>query len=119
MSMFWAMYHGAHMSRAADAAGAARRSARDAAAKVDELEAQCDRALLVCEALWTVMRDKLGVSEDELVNRVNDIDLSDGRLDGKVRRPAWNCPKCNRTIARRFAKCMYCGQPIRHDPFST
>ena len=28
------------------------------------------------------------------------------------------CPKCNRTISPRLPKCMYCGQPIVHDPFA-
>jgi hypothetical protein len=98
---------------------AAAKAARQAQSKVAEIEAKCDRALLVCEALWTIMRDKLGVPEDELVARVNEIDLSDGRLDGKVRKEnAVSCPSCGRTIARRFPKCIYCGQPVVHDPFA-
>ena len=83
-----------------------------------ELEARLDRALLACEALWTLVRDKLGVTDVELVERMNDIDLSDGKLDGKVRRTGVSCPKCGRTIARRFPKCVYCGQPVVHDPFA-
>ena len=93
---------------AADAsrsAGAARRDAR-------EVEDRLDRALLACEAMWSILRDKLGVTDLELIERINDIDLSDGRLDGKVRKTAVACPKCNRTISQRFPKCMYCGQPI-------
>ena len=87
--------------------------------KVVELESRCDKALLVCEALWTIMRDKMGVSEQELVDRVNEIDLSDGQLDGKVRRVSGLCPNCNRTVSSRFSKCMYCGQPIARDTFGT
>ncbi|MBI4717409.1 MAG: hypothetical protein HY763_06365 [Planctomycetes bacterium] len=85
--------------------------------KVDELELKLDRALLTCEALWTLLRDKFGVSDVELVQRINELDLSDGRLDGKVRKSAVSCPKCGRAIARRFPKCMYCGQAVVHDPF--
>ena len=61
---------------------------------------------------------KFGVTDIELVERINDIDLSDGRLDGKVRKTTVACPKCNRTISQRFPQCMYCGQPIVHDPFA-
>jgi hypothetical protein len=118
VSLFWAMHHVGQSGPAAAAATDASRSAREAKTRVDELEARCDRALLVCEALWTILRDKLGVTEEDLVNRVNEIDLSDGKLDGQVRRPAWRCPKCSRTIPRRFAKCMYCGQPVQNDPFA-
>lgn len=115
---FWGMYH-SHAAGSVARADArdAQRSARDSAMRVDELEARCDRALLVCEALWTVLRDKLNVSEEELVNTVNDIDLSDGVLNGKVRRDAAECAKCGRRVSRRFTKCMYCGHTLSSDPF--
>lgn len=117
MSIFWGIYHGAGMRAVHSDAQAARRSASDVRSKAAELEAQCDRALLVCEALWTIMRDKLGVPEEELVSRVNEIDLSDGKLDGKVRRSAVQCKKCGKNVARRFQKCIYCGTPIDQDLF--
>jgi hypothetical protein len=119
MSTFWAVNSVAGGMAAASRAGDAAKTARGARAKAMEIEAKCDRALLVCEALWTILRDKLGVSEEDLVARVNEIDLTDGQLDGQVRRPsAHACPSCGRTIAKRFPKCIYCGQPVVHDPFS-
>ncbi len=119
MSTFWAVNGVAAGVAAAQQAGDAATAARRAQAKTVEIEAKCDRALLVCEALWTLLRDKLGVSEEELVERVNDIDLTDGQLDGKVRRAqAHACPSCGRTIAKRFPKCIYCAQPVVHDPFT-
>ncbi len=45
------------------------------------------------------------------------VDLSDGKLDGKVRKAATPCPKCGRNVASRFTKCMYCGQPMSQQPF--
>jgi hypothetical protein len=98
-------------SEGAKADGAGRR------AGTAELEACLDRTLLVCEAMWTLLRDKLGVTDKELVDRINEVDLSDGKLDGKVRKTPVSCPKCGRTISRKFPQCMYCGQPIIHDPF--
>ena len=95
-----------------------RTSGSATTADVKELEARLERALLTCEAMWSLLRDKLGVTDLDLINRINDIDLSDGQLDGKVRREAKNCPKCGRTIGARFTKCMYCGQVVVHDPFA-
>lgn len=120
MSVFWSMSGGgvarsmAGESIAAGASKAAKAAGRDARGLEDRL----DRALLACEAMWSILRDKLGVTDVELVERINDIDLSDGKLDGKVRKTAVACPKCNRTISQRFPTCMYCGQPIVHDPFA-
>jgi len=85
---------------------------------VQAMDDRLDRALLACEAMWTLLRDKLGVTDQELIERINDIDLSDGKLDGKVRKTPVACPKCRRTIAPRFNQCMYCGQPIMQDPFA-
>lgn len=117
MSTFWSVSRG--IAQASGDAARASGEAQRAQSRIADLEARCDRALLVCEALWTMMRDRLGIPEEELVQRVNDIDLSDGTLDGKVRRPnAHVCPQCNRTIAKRFPKCIYCGQPVVHDPFA-
>ena len=63
-------------------------------------------------------KDKLGVTDVDLVQRINDIDLSDGKLDGTVRKSVVSCPSCGRTMARRFPKCMYCGQAVVQDPFT-
>lgn len=112
MSFFYS--RGAHVE-AAEAKGEGRRVRTN----VEELEARLDRAMLACEAMWTILRDKFGLSDAQLAERINDIDLSDGQLDGKVRKPAIPCPKCGKNNARRFAKCMYCGTPIAgSDPFA-
>lgn len=113
---FWAASRA--MELGADAARGAQRSTGDVQRQSDRLEARLDRALLACEALWTIVRDRLNVSEEELIQRVTEIDMSDGRLDGKARKSAVRCPKCDRTIAPRFGRCMYCGQAIMQDPFA-
>lgn len=109
--VFSHMYGG--QAEAARATGDARRAQTD----VSILEARLDKAMLACEAMWTIMRDKFGLDDVQLIERINDIDLSDGKLDGKVRKPVVACPKCGRKISQRFPACMYCGQPILHDPF--
>ena len=125
MSMFWvlgatsrAMSASVKATNASEKATDAKADARDAARDVAELQVRLERTLLACEAMWSLLRDKLGVTDDQLAERINDIDLSDGQLDGKVRRTPMTCPKCSRTISRRLPSCMYCGQPIVHDPFA-
>lgn len=104
--------------QAASEAASASRTAGKARDSMVELEARLDRALLASEAMWTILQDKLGVTEEDLITRINEIDMLDGKLDGKVQRTAVSCPKCNRVIARRFPKCMYCGQMVVHDAFA-
>ena len=95
--------------------GARADAAKQAADRVDM---RLERALLTMEAMWSLLSERLGVTDDELQERIVEIDLTDGVLDGKVRRPAAECPACNRRVPRRFHRCMYCGEDILKDPFA-
>lgn len=119
MSMFWPLYTDVRSpdSASADAARAAG-DARRARQTADDLELRVERTLLACEAMWSLLREKLNLTDVDLAQRINEIDLSDGTLDGKVRKGAVSCPKCQRAIARRFNRCMYCGQMVVQDPFA-
>lgn len=97
---------------------AAAREARTAKDDSRTLRIQLERTVLACEAMWSILKEKLAVTDVELAQRVNEIDLSDGHLDGKLRRTPMSCPSCNRTISPRFPKCMYCGQDVVHKPFA-
>ncbi|MHC4959367.1 MAG: hypothetical protein ACYTGN_13445 [Planctomycetota bacterium] len=114
-------YAGAMWGRAsgaqADTSGAGARADR-AGRRVEELEARLDRALMTMEAMWTLLRNKLDVTDEQLGEAIVEVDLSDGVLDGKARRPAVECSHCNRKIPRRFPRCLYCGGPVEHDPFA-
>lgn len=115
MSFFWAMRRAVHTSAEVSSA---KNAAREARREAESVEDKLDRALIACEAMWSLLRDKVGVTDMELLDRITEIDLSDGELDGKVRKTPVTCPKCSRVIARRFKRCIYCGQPVIHDPFS-
>ncbi len=118
MSMFWSLAHGAADRAATQAEAAdASREARAVRSSAREIETRLDRALMACEAMWSLVREKLEVTDLQLIDRINELDLSDGKLDGKVRKASVSCPSCGRTIARRFPNCMYCGQAVMHDPF--
>jgi hypothetical protein len=85
-------------------------SAAAAARQVRNLEDRVDRLTLVCSALWSLLRERNGLTEEELMERVKEIDLADGRLDGKApRQPPATCGACGRTFAARHARCLWCG----------
>ncbi len=103
---------------AREQAAGAKREARRAQSSASEVDGRVERLAMTCEALWSILRDKLGVSDEDLLDRITQIDLEDGKLDGKASKASVSCPKCGRVIARRFPNCMYCGQPVMHDAFS-
>jgi hypothetical protein len=66
-----------------------------------------------------IMRDRHGVSEAEFEAKVREIDLRDGRLDGKLRvaTPApRSCPACGRPNGGTRVACLYCSAPLPVDP---
>ena len=50
---------------------------------IEELERRLNKMTMVCMALWTFMKEKDGLTEEQLAKRIEEIDLSDGKLDGK------------------------------------
>jgi hypothetical protein len=59
--------------------------------------------------MWEILNEKLGVSENELLVKVREIDLRDGREDGKKRRILKKCPGCERVMNEGRTCCVYCG----------
>src|SRR5437764_146547 len=97
-------------------AGLAERAAADAGNRaeaatrtVKELESRVEKLTLVNLAIWSLLREKTGLKEEDLLDRVRQIDLQDGVLDGKLSRNTSECPKCHRVMSPRHKKCMYCG----------
>ena len=95
---------------ATEEAAAASLKARTSATRIDFLEERIDRLALVNEALWRLLKEKVGISDQEMLDRIQEVDLSDGRLDGRVRHASVTCPKCKRTIGSRHRRCIYCGE---------
>jgi hypothetical protein len=95
----------------------ARSSAADAKSTVQFLQKEVDRLALICEAQWELLKTKVGVTDDELMEQIMMLDLSDGKLDGKVTQGPLSCPQCSKNNARRHDRCIYCGSMLRSKPF--
>ena len=102
-----------HGADAYDAATYASKKAEKAARTVENiertLEEKIDRLALICRAMWELLRESNNISEEALMRKVNEVDLLDGSLDGKVRTPPKKCSKCGRTVSKRHMRCIYCG----------
>lgn len=85
------------------------------------LRGEIERLLMLTEALWTFIQEQNpNLTDDDLIKRVAEIDLRDGKLDGRVAKEAREidtCPKCNRPVGRKRPTCLYCGSALIRDPF--
>lgn len=79
------------------------------------LRMDLSRMSLICQALWEMLERKLGVPEAELLALMNEIDLRDGKQDGRITRYAMRCPSCQRVCNSTHQRCMYCGQDFETD----
>ena len=68
-----------------------------------------DKALLAVEALVELLAEHEIMSREDIMDRMETIDLRDGKLDGKVTAEVVNCVACNRPISPKLTKCLYCG----------
>jgi len=77
--------------------------------KIEYLEDNIDRLTLITQALWELLQNKIGIKEFELINLVEEIDLRDGKLDGKMSKPLQKCSKCKQSVSVKTNVCFYCG----------
>ena len=102
------------------AARQAQSEAQKASSEVEFLRHDVDRLLMIAEALWTILKEQHGYDDAELMRRVQEIDLRDGRMDGRVAQSEpIACEKCGRPIGKRRGFCIYCGTPVADRPFGS
>ncbi|MBW3637430.1 MAG: hypothetical protein KY445_13360 [Armatimonadetes bacterium] len=98
-------------------ASAGLRQAERTGERVADLEERLDKMALLNLALWGLLQEKLGVTDEELMRRVEELDLRDGQLDGRIARAPIDCPDCHRPLHQRHRRCLYCGFELRQNGF--
>lgn len=93
--------------------------ARRASSKAEQVQFDVERLLMITEALWMILKEQHGYDDAELQRRVAQIDMRDGKLDGRVARTAAvKCPKCGKSLMKKRPRCIYCGHTAAPDLFA-
>ena len=93
-------------------------AAVDAKTIAQAARADIERLLMITEALWQILKEQHGYTDAELFRRITEIDLRDGRADGRVApSPPRKCPHCDRVMVKNRPICIFCGKPSLVDPF--
>ena len=71
---------------------------------------------LVTRALFELLQESTGVSEDQLRAKITEIDLRDGQADGRMTPRPKRCPKCEAMMSPRFGRCLFCGEQDKAAP---
>jgi hypothetical protein len=77
--------------------------------EIKHLQATIAKVLMINEALWEIVRDQHGLTDEDLHNKIHEVDMRDGQADGKNQRKATKCPNCEHMVSSRHPACLYCG----------
>jgi hypothetical protein len=90
--------------------------------RLHDLEQRYERMRLIVSALWQLLKEHTALTDADLKRFIEKVDLSDGKLDGKLSRTAgaMDCPKCSRRILKSAVVCPWCSTKLVHgDAFSS
>ena len=76
--------------------------------KIEAIEKRIDFLCLANMALWDLLKENTSLTEAHLIERMQDLDIQDGSLDGKVDKPPRLCSKCERRLGNQIQVCQYC-----------
>lgn len=85
-----------------------RRSART---RDENLQDDAARLALVTEAMWSLLSERLGLTDDDLRARIAELDAADGTVDGQRRDTPRPCGTCEAKVPADRDTCQFCGAP--------
>ncbi|MGE0491478.1 MAG: hypothetical protein AB7S38_19870 [Vulcanimicrobiota bacterium] len=100
-SFFWEMRQQQNIAGARGEAQSAARAAESAQSNLKYLEDKVANLTLVCRAMWELLQEKHGMTDEELLARVQQL--------GTASQETASCGQCGRVLGKRLSKCMYCG----------
>jgi len=87
------------------------RSAADSASRqIAFLEDRVETLTLMCHAMWTLVQEELALTDNDLAERFEKLDLLDGVKDGKLGRTPEPCGECGAKVNPRVGRCLFCGK---------
>ena len=107
--MFWEFYQQGQIHRASSNASRAEHKAMSVNSELKRVSARIDSLALTCQAMWELLRERTNLTDDDIEARMQMIDLRDGREDGRMHTPVFECVECGRKVSGRHPRCLYCG----------
>lgn len=84
-----------------------------------DLEIRFERLKLITMAMWGLVSETSGLTDSDLRRAIRKLDLSDERLDGRVKSAMklLDCESCGKVLLSSAVVCAYCGaENDRYDP---
>jgi len=108
----WDFFQQRQIRQARREAGEASRAGERAQRSSIAVEERLDRLTLACRALWELFRARTGLTENDLLEKMEQLDLLDGKRDGRLSVEEKRCPDCRRKNHPRREVCLYCSAEL-------
>lgn len=84
----------------------------DLSANADTLKRRLDVMALANQALFEILQNRLGITEEEVIRGMAEIDVRDGKKDGKINPRVVECVRCARKVSTSRLRCMFCNEVV-------
>jgi len=76
----------------------------------DGVDDRLDRLVLLCEAMWELVKEETELTDDDLAAKFLERDESDGRRNFRRQRVAQPCSSCEAKVPPTRVRCQFCGE---------
>ncbi len=112
MSYGWDVLQHFQIKKAKEAAELASSKVDGLSARKDNTKQQVEELTLACQAMWELLRDHLGFTDEHIKAKILEIDARDGKVDGKIGPEVIDCPHCGQKASTIKPNCIYCGNKL-------
>ena len=112
MSLGWDVLQHFQIDKARSVADLASSKVDGLIARKDHTKQELEELTLACQAMWELLRDHLGFTDEHLKAKILEIDARDGVVDGKLGAELINCPHCGQKASTTKPNCVYCGHRL-------
>ena len=112
MSLGWDVLQHFQIANAMSASDLASNKIDGLISRKDDTQQELEQLTLACQAMWELLRDHIGVTDDQLKAKILEIDARDGMVDGKITGEVIDCPHCGQKASTTNPTCQYCGKRL-------
>lgn len=76
--------------------------------RVEDLNERIGSLAMIVRAMWALLEEQ-GLTREQLIAKLDELDMADGIDDGQMKRGAVDCPSCDSKVAPGLTKCQFCG----------
>ena len=82
--------------------------------RVEDLDERFDKLLYIVRAIWGIMEEQ-GLTSDDLITKIQELDISDEIQNRTARHSAKVCVSCESIVPAGRADCQVCGTAVAED----